>query len=181
MIDLLPRRNIDLMDQMALVVLEGDPVGKARPRFTQIGGFVRTYTDPKTALYERLIQEEVLRLIGGEALVLETKKIKRRTFIEAYADMGGKPMFTGPVRLEMEIAHKIRDSWPKRKKEAARLGNIAPTIKTDWDNCAKIWCDAFNGCMWKDDTQVIEAHVVKKFCDDPYVLVRVIPLDLISA
>jgi Holliday junction resolvase RusA-like endonuclease len=181
MTDLFAVPNVDLLDQMAVIVLEGDPRGKGRPKFAARGSFVQVYTDKETAAYERLIQEEVLRLIGGEALVLETKKIKRRTFIEAYADMGGKPMFTGPVRLEMEIAHKIRDSWPKRKKEAARLGLVAPTIKVDWDNSAKIWCDAFNGCMWKDDTQVIEAHVVKKFSDDPYVLARVIPLDLISA
>lgn len=181
MIDLIPPRNVDLIDQMKVVVIEGDPFGKQRPRFANIGGFVRTYTETRTAEYEQLIQEEVLRLIGGDVLVHNTKQIKRRTFIEAYTDMGGKPLFTGPVRIEMEIAHKIRESWTKKKQEGARLGHVAATIKVDFDNCAKIWCDAFNGCMWKDDTQVVDARIRKFFADDPYVLVRVIPLDLVSA
>lgn len=179
--DLIPPRNIDLIDQMKVVVIEGDPFGKQRPRFANIGGFVRTYTDARTAEYEQLIQEEVLRLIGGEVLVHNTKQIKRRTFIEAYADMGGKPMFTGPVRVEMEIRHPIRASWTKAKTAGALNGEIAATIKPDIDNVLKIWCDAFNGCMWKDDTQVIRCTVDKMFAEEPSVLVRVIPLDLINA
>ena len=181
MTDLLPAKNVDLLDQMVVVVLEGDPVGKGRPRFTQIGGFVRAYTDPKTAQYEQLIQEEVLRLIGGEVLVHNTKQIKRRTFIEAYTDMGGKPLFSCPVRVEMEIRHPIRASWSKAKTAGALAGHIAPTIKPDPDNVAKIWFDAFNGCMWKDDTQVIKLSLERSFSEDPSVLVRVIPLDLINA
>lgn len=181
MADLFVRPNFDLIEKAVLIVLEGDPVGKGRPRFSAHGGFVKVYTDPKTAAYEELIQHEVLRLIGGQGLIDRTKQIKRRTFIEAYKDFGGEPIFKGPVRMEMEIAHQIRASWPKKKQDAARLGLIAPTIKTDFDNCVKIFCDAFNGCMWKDDTQVIEAHIVKKFSDSPYVLVRVIPIDLASA
>lgn len=179
--DLFASGNKDLLDQAVLVVLEGDPVGKARPRFTTIGGFVRTYTDPKTAAYEELIQQEVLRLIGGQALIDHTKQIKRRTFIEAYKDFGGQPVFAGPVRVEMEIYHPIRASWTKAKKAAALAGHIAPTLKPDPDNVAKIWFDAFNDCMWKDDTQVIRMSVERSFSESPSVLVRVIPLDLLPA
>lgn len=179
--DLIPPRTIDLIDQAVVVVLEGDPRGKGRPKFANQGGFVRVYTDKETQDYEQLIQEEVLRLIGGDVLVHNTKQIKRATFIDAFVDMGGQPLFTGPVRIEMEIGHKIRESWPNKKQEGARLGHVAATIKVDFDNCAKIWCDAFNRCMWKDDTQVVDARIRKFFVDDPYVLVRVIPLDLVSA
>nr|WP_294974923.1 RusA family crossover junction endodeoxyribonuclease [uncultured Pseudomonas sp.] len=179
--DLIPPRTIDLLDQMAVVVLEGDPRGKGRPKFAARGSFVQVYTDSETLAYEQLIQEEVLRLIGGEVLVHNTKQIKRRTFIEAYADMGGKPMFTGPVRVEMEIRHPIRASWTKAKTAGALNGEIAATIKPDIDNVLKIWCDAFNGCIWKDDTQVIRCTVDKMFAEEPSVLVRVIPLDLINA
>lgn len=179
--DLLPTKTLDLIDQMVVIVLEGDPRGKGRPRFSTHGGFVKVYTDAATAEYEELIQIEVLRHIGKQALIDRTRQIKRASFIQAYKDFGGKPIFTGPVRMEMEIAHPIRASWSKKKQEAARLGLIAPTIKVDFDNCAKIWCDAFNGCMWVDDTQVVEAHIVKRFSDDPYVLVRVIPLDILPA
>jgi Holliday junction resolvase RusA-like endonuclease len=181
MVDLLPKQNVDLLDQMVIVVMEGDPRGKGRPRFAARGSFVQVYTDPQTSAYEQLIQEEVLRMIGGQQLVNNTHQIKRRTFIEAYTDMGGKPMFTGPVRVEMEIRHPIRASWTKAKKAGALAGHIAPTLKPDPDNVAKIWFDAFNFCMWQDDTQVIKMSVERSFSEDPSVLVRVIPLDLISA
>jgi Holliday junction resolvase RusA-like endonuclease len=29
----------------------------------------------------------------------------------------------------------------------------------DWDNYAKLVCDAANGILWKDDRQIVEAHV----------------------
>lgn len=181
MSDLFTRPNLDLMDQAALIVLEGEPVGKGRPRFSNHGGFVRVYTDAKTAEYEELIQVEVLRLIGGQALVDRTRQIKRRSFIEAYKDFGGQPIFTGPVRVEMEIFHPIRASWTKAKKAAALAGHIAPTLKPDPDNVAKIWFDAFNDCMWKDDTQVIRVSIDRAFSEEPCVLARVIPLDLLPA
>lgn len=179
--DLIPPRTIDLLDQAVVVVLEGDPRGKGRPKFASRGSFVQVYTDKETQDYEQLIQEEVLRLIGGDVLVHNTKQIKRRTFIEAFTDMGGKPLFSCPVRLEMEIRHPLRVSWTKKKTAGALNGEIAATIKPDIDNVLKIWCDAFNHCMWKDDTQVVRCTVDKMFAEEPSVLVRVIPLDLINA
>lgn len=183
--DLLSPPTLDLLDQMVVIVLEGDPRGKGRPRFAVRGKgnaqFVQVYTDSETAAYEELIQVEVLRHIGEQALIDRTRQIKRQTFIQAYKDFGGEPIFKGPVRVEMEIRHPIRASWTKAKKAAAVAGHIAPTLKPDPDNVAKIWFDAFNGCMWEDDTQVIRMAVDRSFSEDPSVLVRVIPLDLLPA
>lgn len=179
--DLLAPVTVDLLDQAVLIVLEGDPRGKGRPRFSTHGGFVKVYTDSDTMAYEELIQAEVLRLIGGQDLIDRTRQIKRRSFIEAYTDFGGEPLFKCPVRVEMEIRHPIRASWTKAKKAAALAGHIAPTLKPDPDNVAKIWFDAFNACMWKDDTQVIRMSVERSFSENPSVLVRVIPLDLLPA
>lgn len=173
------------LKQMVVIVLEGDPRGKGRPRFTVRGNgkarFVQVYTDAETMAYEELIQIEVLRLIGQQELIDRTRQIKRQTFIQAYKDFGGEPIFAGPVRVEMEIRHPIRASWTKTKRAAALAGRIAPTLKPDPDNVAKIWFDAFNDCMWKDDTQVIRMSVERSFAEDPSVLVRVIPLDLLPA
>lgn len=179
--DLLSPPTLDLLDQMVVIVLEGDPRGKGRPRFMQRGAFTTVYTDKETLAYEELIQVEVLRHIGEQALIDRTCQIKRQTFIQAYKDFGGEPIFKGPVRVEMEIRHPIRASWTKAKKAAAVAGHIAPTLKPDPDNVAKIWFDAFNGCMWEDDTQVIRMSVERTFSEDPSVLVRVIPLDLLPA
>lgn len=179
--DLLQKPSLDLLDQMVLIVVEGDPRGKGRPRFSTHGGFVKVYTDSETLQYEELIQIEVLRHMGQQALIDRTRQIKRATFIQAFKDFGGEPIFKGPVRVEMEIRHPIRASWTKAKRAAALAGHIAPTLKPDPDNVAKIWFDAFNDCMWKDDTQVIRFSVERSFSEDPSVLVRVIPLDLLPA
>lgn len=139
------------------LVVEGEPQGKGRPRATSRGGFVSMYTPSKTKDYEKVIAAE------------------------AKASMAGRPMITGPVSVEMEMYHSVRKSWPKKKKELARLGKIAPTIKVDVDNCLKVFCDALNGLMWIDDVQVVNVTISKRFADDPCVLFRVIPLDMQSA
>lgn len=140
-----------------LIIVEGEPQGKGRPRASSIGGFVRMYTPVRTKAYEDVI------------------------ISEARACMGARALMAGPVAIEMEIYHSVRKSWTKAKKAAARLGTVVPTIKPDFDNVAKVFCDALNGVVWVDDTQVITATVHKKFADEPCVLLRVIPLDLQSA
>lgn len=143
------------------VLVEGEPKGKNRPRFTVRGHgakrFVQVYTDEATLQYEALIQ------------------------LEAFRAMNGRPVITGPVKIVMEIHHSIRPSWNKGKKAGAADGSIAATVKVDFDNCAKVFCDAFNNCVWVDDTQVVEAHITKHFSETPCVSITVTPLDLQSA
>jgi Holliday junction resolvase RusA-like endonuclease len=31
----------------------------------------------------------------------------------------------------------------------------------DWDNLSKLTTDALNGLAWEDDSQILEAHVIK--------------------
>jgi Holliday junction resolvase RusA-like endonuclease len=33
--------------------------------------------------------------------------------------------------------------------------------RCDWDNLAKLVCDALNGIAWKDDSQIVDARIVK--------------------
>lgn len=178
--DLLPAPGRDLPGGITIVI-EGEPQGKGRPRFAQRGGFVKVYTDDRTAAYEELIQLEALRVMGGMPLMQEVTSIKRRTLPEAYEAFGHRPHFLGPVRIEMEMRHPVRVSWSKAKTAGALSGHIAPTLKVDFDNCAKVFCDAFNGIVWADDTQVIRANIERTFAEEPSVLVRIIPLDLESA
>ena len=44
--------------------VHGEPVGKGRPKFSKVGGFVKTYTPDKTAIYENLIKVEYQRQCG---------------------------------------------------------------------------------------------------------------------
>ena len=47
-----------------------------------------------------------------------------------------------------------------------RSGIIRPTKKPDFDNIAKIICDALNGIAYKDDASIVSAIVEKYYADD---------------
>lgn len=179
--DLFRQPPADLSDQAVLIVIEGEPVGKGRPKFAVQGGFVRVYTPEKTRDYELEIQMEVGRTLYGQQMAERIWGLRKLPANEMFLMLQFVPRFTGPVAVDVEVRHPIRESWNKAKKNGALSGEIAPTIKSDIDNIFKIWFDAFNGCMWVDDTQVVQVTGRKVFSDNPGVSVRVIPLDLQSA
>ena len=57
---------------------------------------------------------------------------------------------------------------------------MVPTKTPDWENIAKSVCDAFNGIVWDDDCQIVDAHVTKRFGEEPCVICIVTELDLRS-
>lgn len=179
--DLFEEEPKDMASQSVLIVIEGEPRGKGRPRFATRGKFVTVFTDDATKAYELEIQMEVARALYGQAMADLVYAFRKLPANEMFLTLQFKPRFTGPVSVQMEVRHPIRESWNKAKKAGALDGSIAPTIKSDIDNIFKIWFDAFNGCMWVDDTQVVEVTGRKVFSENPGVTVRVTPLDLQSA
>ena len=128
----------------------GDPRGKGRPRFSRVGKFTKTYTDPKTRMYEEKIASAA-RLATFPHEPLET-----------------------PVAVYMEINVPIPTSYSKKRKEACLLGFEMPCKKPDIDNCAKGVLDAMNGIIYKDDVQVIRLSLQKHYSTEPgvYIMVR---------
>jgi len=181
MMDLFEEPSKDLSDQAVLIVVEGQPKGKGRSRHSVQGGFVRVYTPQDTRDYELAIQMEVARTLYGQQMAEQIWGLRKLPAKDMFLMLQFVPRFTGPVRFEMEIRHSIRESWNKAKKAGAADGSIAPTIKPDADNVKKVFWDAFNGCMWVDDTQVVEWSGRKVFSESPGVTVTVTPLDLQSA
>lgn len=69
---------------------------------------------------------------------------------------GGKPL-KGPVSIKLWFY-------------------MANRRRTDWDNLAKLVCDALNGLAYEDDSQIMEAHVFKTFPREnvkPHIVVEV--------
>ncbi|MDP9518800.1 RusA family crossover junction endodeoxyribonuclease [Pseudomonas protegens] len=134
-------------------IVPGEAVGKGRPRVTTIGGHARMFTPQKTANYETLIS------------------------MAAQQAMQGRELITGPVLVELKIAVGIAASWSKKKTAAALAGQVMPTKKPDADNVLKAICDGINGIVFKDDVQVVNVSMSKRFAEKPGVLVRVVPLE----
>jgi Holliday junction resolvase RusA-like endonuclease len=117
----------------------GEPRGKGRPRFARRGNFVQTYTDAKTLKYEDAIQFCAKQAMGSS-----------------------KPLEC-PVSVYLYIRVSIPASYSKAVKKACLEGDIKPTKKPDADNTAKVFLDAFNKIVYKDDTQVIDLHIKKVY------------------
>lgn len=129
-------------------IVPGPPVPWARARL----GAGRHYTDPRVAAYKRLVAQM------------------------AAMYMRGTEPFGGPVALSLVAGMPIPESWPKARREAAQLGQIAPGSKPDWDNIGKGISDALNGIVYRDDAQIVQASVEKRYSASPSVVVTVTAL-----
>lgn len=133
-------------------VVPGEAVGKGRPRVSTIGGHARMFTPKKTANYETLIA------------------------MAAQQAMQDRELIAGPVLVELKILVSVAASWSKKKTAAALAGQVMPTKKPDADNVLKAICDGINGIVFKDDVQVVNVSMSKRFAETPGVYVRVVPL-----
>lgn len=50
--------------------------------------------------------------------------------------------------------------------QAIKSGEEYPCKKPDLDNIAKIILDSLNGIAYKDDSQVVELNISKKYTED---------------
>ncbi|EPW8694272.1 RusA family crossover junction endodeoxyribonuclease [Pseudomonas aeruginosa] len=132
--------------------VDGAPRGKGRPRAARTGAGVRMYTPKQTEDYERSIA------------------------MAAQKALAGRPLIAGPVLIELRMFHPIPRSWSKKRQAMALIGEVMPTVKCDADNCLKAVCDALNGVAWKDDTQVVNVMLAKRYAEVPRVEVKIVPL-----
>ena len=125
------------MKKLELIV-EGEVVGKARPRVTRYG----TYTPAKTKNYERAIQ-----------LAFQNK----------YKDLA--PL-KGPLKIKVDCYMYIPKHTSNIRRKRKNDKEILPTKKPDFDNMAKSITDSLNGLAYEDDNQIVDARIRKFFSDD---------------
>lgn len=122
--------------------------GKGRPKFARRGKFTVAYTDEKTVSAENWIKT-------------------------CAVDQAGNPCLEGPLIVTMDVSLTIPDSWSKKKKVAALSGELRPTGKPDVDNYFKTAGDALNEIVWRDDSQIVEARVTKRYAEIPQTIITV--------
>lgn len=111
--------------------------------------FVSQYPDPETEAAEKVIAEA------------------------ASLFMRGRAPSERPCAMIVHAFRAIPESWPSRDKARALAGNILPTPRPDGDNHLKIAKDALNGIAFKDDSQVCDARVIKRYSDRPALRIEV--------
>jgi Holliday junction resolvase len=119
-----------------MVVVEGKIKGKARPRV--VGK--RAFTPEETVNYENWVRINYMQQDNRKIL--------------------------GPIRANITAFHSIPDSYSKKRVKAILEGKEYPCKKPDTDNIAKIILDSLNGIAYKDDSQVVELNIYKKYTKD---------------
>ena len=82
-------------------------------------------------------------------------------------------MYTGPVRVRINAVFTVPAKWLVEKKKLAIRNEILPEMKPDCDNIAKAILDSLNGIAYKDDSQVVELTVVKRFGHEAFCTCRI--------
>lgn len=127
----------------------GEPQGKGRPRFSSVGGHVRTRTPEQTVLYENLVKTEY------------------------QAQSGIRFQDTDALVVRISAYYSIPKSASKKRRSSMLDRTIRPTKKPDWDNVGKVICDSLNGIAYRDDAQIAEATVSKFYSDIPRVEITI--------
>ncbi len=137
-------------------VVPGKPRGKARVWTDGRSG--RKFVDKKTRDYM-------------EQIVWCLKQVQR----------GYVSPTSRPTNIQVDAVFPVPVSWPQWKRVAALAGDIAPTVKPDDDNIAKIVRDALNGVLFKDDQQVISSTDQKRYGETPHIRITVSVSDKLPA
>jgi len=72
----------------------------------------------------------------------------------------GTPCLAGPVAVRIGLLMVLPKHLKKHAGEAAAQAWL-PTSKPDFDNAAKLVCDALNGIAWRDDAAIADGRVLK--------------------
>lgn len=61
----------------------------------------------------------------------------------------------------------VLTAWFYRSRpKSAPKKRIYPTTRPDWDNYGKLICDALQKFCYKEDSQIVDAHVYKRYAKD---------------
>ncbi len=118
------------------IIVPGRPTGKARPRIVKGRAFTPRATELAENEIRRAWQEAGQPRLEGALAVLVTLRVTRpRGHFNAKGELN---------------AEGLRNPHPARQKP-------------DVDNALKLVMDALNGCAWRDDVQVVDATVVRRW------------------
>ncbi|TBX13107.1 RusA family crossover junction endodeoxyribonuclease [Clostridium perfringens] len=110
--------------------------GKARPRICRGHAF----TPKDTVEYENLVRD-------------------------CYKKQDGRYL-KGSIKALIIAYYKIPKSYTKKRVQVIREELEKPTKKPDANNIGKVILDSLNGVAYKDDSQIVELRVIKRYTED---------------
>ena len=104
------------------------------------------------------------RFANGHAYTPETTKEYEDLVRAVFLAEHGKKVEGEAVFVEISVLTEPPKSISKKKREELLKGY--PMKKPDLDNVAKIILDALNGVAWKDDAQVVDLKVNRRWAKE---------------
>ena len=134
---------------MIRVTVPGQPIAKGRARAAIMGGRTRMFTPAKTVNYEGLIAHE-----GADA-------------------MAGREPLQGPLAVTVFAYFQLPKTVTKARRALVAAGKDFHVSRPDGDNVLKAVGDGLNGVVWRDDSQIASAQIVKVYSDTPRLVIEV--------
>lgn len=125
------------------IVIPGNPISKARPRFVKRGKFVGTYNAQETE--------------------------EGRAMVHAIEAMKGREKITGPCSACIMFYFERPKSHLGTGKNSGLVKKSAPPFpaqkkRNDIDNLEKFALDICNGIAFEDDGLVVDMRSSKRYC-----------------
>lgn len=144
------------MPRVKLTIL-GEPMGKQRPKFSNVHGFVKTYTPKETTNYESQV-------------VHEYRLQHQNKVFQPHEEIWATIIAYFKIPKQHYRYHKRSNTIELDKVGKEMLSDIRRPLKTpDCDNIAKICLDALNDIAYPDDSQITSLLVLKFYSDNPRV------------
>lgn len=128
---------------------------------------------PKKRARSRIVKTRDGRMFTNHYTPAETRKEEEATRFIAARAMDGRAPFEGPVCIRAAFYRSVPNSWSRKKRSMALENKLLPVSSPDLDNFVKLSSDGCKGILWRDDSQVVEMHVYKRFSDHPRVVIEV--------
>ena len=137
-------------------IVYGEPRGKGRPRFSNVGNFVKAYTDKETEIYENKVM---------------------LSYKEAYKETDCLFPKGTYVKMEIDCYFSLnKGDYGKNglnKSGREKISRIYCDKKPDIDNVIKSILDGLNGVAYSDDSQVVDISCSKCYTElSPRVEIR---------
>ena len=128
-----------VMGRKLAFTIVGEPVAQGRPRFSNRGGFVRTYDPAKSR---------------------NAKQHVRFAAAEAMKEFDGEPL-KGPIHLKAQFGIEMPKSMARKRTPRPREWRVK---KPDLDNLLKTVKDACSKVVYLDDSQIVESPLKDSVC-----------------
>lgn len=123
----------------------GDPCGQGRPLFSTKGNITRAIDRPKSRNYKAFVKE------------IAAGAIEKCGWM--YTEM--------PIYIEICAFMAVPSSYSKKRKNDCYKWREHPCKKPDIDNIFKIITDALSGIAYKDDKQITDVYMFKRYVSGP--------------